>query len=82
MNFLVFFLKFCTSIEIQKQSDSSVIEYTPLAKGGGGGLKKNMALGARFQKLRVEPYYQEGLDSQRGLDSRGLPCFSGNVLFL
>ena len=27
------------------------IEYTPLAKAGGG-LKKNMALGARFQKLR------------------------------
>ena len=69
-----------------------IIEYNLLAKGkGGGGLKKKMALGARFQNLKGEPYYQWGLNSQRdmrelnsqrGLDSRGLPCFSANVLFL
>ena len=63
-------------------------------KGGGGGAaeKKNMALGARFQKLRGETYYQWGLNSKRGRveltsqkggpDSQGLPCFSANVLFL
>ena len=58
---------------------------------GGRGLKKNMNLGARFQKLREGSYYQGGLNSQRGrgklnsqrgLDSQGVPCFSANVLFL
>ena len=55
---------------------------------------KKMAFGARFQKLRGwgggGPYYQGGLNSQRGswelnsqrvLDSVELLCFSANVLF-
>ena len=69
-------------------SHPSPLHPPPLAKGRGA--EKNTALGARFQKLREELYYQGAesskgqgeLKSQRGLDSRGLPCFSANVLFL
>ena len=57
--------------------------------GKRGGLKNNMTLSARFQKLREKPYYQGGLNtqsgreelnSQRGLDYPGLPSFSANVI--
>ena len=53
-----------------------------------------MALGARFQKLRGAPTIVGGwewlnsqrgrreLNSQSGLDSQGLPCFSENMLFM
>ena len=43
--------------------------YNAPPMGGGGGGLKNMALGARFQKLKAESYYLEGLNSQKGLDS-------------
>ena len=51
-------------------------------EGEGGGLKKNMALGARFQKLRGDLTIRKGLNSQRELDSGELPCFSETMLFL
>ena len=47
-------------------------------------LKKNMALGARFQKLRTDLTIRRTLNSQRGrgelnsqreLDSGGRPCY-------
>ena len=50
-----------------------------------------MALGARFQKLRRDLTIRRRLNSQRGrgelnsqreLDSGGLPCFSATMLFL
>ena len=49
-----------------------------------------MTFRARFQKLRGElttweDQFSEGqgeLNSQRGLDSGGLPCFSGKMFFL
>ena len=53
--------------------------------------KKNMALGARFQKLRRDLTIRRRLNSQRGrgelnsqreLDSGGRPCFSATMLFL
>ena len=59
----------------------------------GAGLKKIMALVARFQKLRGwgllsqtgRLNFQKGrgeLNFQRRLDSPSLPYFSANVLFL
>ena len=62
-----------------------------MAKKDRGVLKINMALRAIFQKLRgaltigEELNSQRGmgeLNSQRGLDFRGLPCFSASVLLL
>ena len=47
----------------------------PLAKGKG-------ALGAKFQKLRGDLTSRRVLNSQRELDSGGLPCFSATMLFL
>ena len=67
---------------------TQIVECNPTGKRGA---EKNLALGARFQKLREGAYYQGRLNSQmdrgelnsqRGLDSRRLPCFSVNVLFL
>ena len=46
------------------------------------GAEKNMALGARFQKLRGDLTIRGELNPQRGLYSGGLLCFSANVLFL
>ena len=54
------------------------IECTPWEKRGA---EKKMALGARFQKLMGGLTISKGLNSQRGLDSRVLPCFSANMLF-
>ena len=56
-----------------------------------GGAEKKYGLG--FQKLSVRGALISGgglnskrgrveLNSQRGLDSQGLPCFSASVLFL
>ena len=76
---------------LSRSYDREIIECTPTHptwQKGGGAEKKNMGLGARFQKRRVEPYYQWGLNSkrgrggltsQRGPDSQGLPCFHANV---
>ena len=48
----------------------------------GGRAEKEMALGARFQKLRGDLTIRRGLNSQRGLNSGGLPCFSATMSFL
>ena len=53
--------------------------------GGWGGLKKKKAFGARFQKLRGEPYYQWRLDSKRGreeLNSQRGQILEGHHVFL
>ena len=54
-----------------------IIEYNPLAKGEEG-FEKNMTLGARFQNFKREPYYQQGLNSQR--DRRELNSQRGQIL--
>ena len=46
---------------------------------GKRGAEENMALGARFQKLRGRGAV---LNSQKGIDARGLPCFPAYMLFL
>ena len=50
-------------------------------KEGEGSGKKNMVWGARFQKLRGEPYYQLGLNSERGRGGGGSNVFMQTCSF-
>ena len=77
------------TLNLVKWKQLKFIECTFPGKMPGGGLKIDMTLGARTQKLSLAflpgwSWMLRGageLDSQRGLDSRGLPCFSANMLF-